>query len=112
VSVLLEELLGLLLVLDELAVSVLLLDERVVSVLLEEGLLLPVLLDKVLVEELLLSLEIIILDELSIVLVDVGHGGPVVRVFVNVAVTNAVVVCIILARWGKRRICYIPWRDK
>jgi hypothetical protein len=66
-----------------------------VLVLLLDKLIVPVLLDKVLGNELLpLLLE---LEELIAVPENVLHGGPVVSVLVNVAVTKSVVVYLFLA---------------
>jgi hypothetical protein len=107
VPVLLDERLDAVL-LEEDTVSVLL-KEFVVLVLLLEGLVVPVLLERVLETELLL-LDAEELDKLSVVLV--GHGGPVVRVFVNVAVTNLVVVCTVSAMLRNRYGWFLPWRDK
>jgi hypothetical protein len=109
VSVLLDdEMLSVLL--DTEAVAALLNDDELVSVLLDEeakelavlevlALLLDemivlVLVGRVLGSELLPLLPM--LEELSVVLENVLHGGPVVNVLVNVAVTNDVVVCIFL----------------
>jgi hypothetical protein len=109
VSVLLDdEMLSVLL--DTEAVAALLNDDELVSVLLDEeakelavlevlALLLDemivlVLVGRVLGSELLPLLPL--LEELSVVLENVLHGGPVVNVLVNVAVMNDVVVCIFL----------------
>jgi hypothetical protein len=75
-------------------------DEMIVPVLLTEELLAPVLPDEVLENELPLLpfvLDTVELEELDVVLGSKEQGGPVVRVLVNVAVTNCVEVCIFLA---------------
>jgi hypothetical protein len=103
--VLLEALVGLALILDETVVPVMKLGTLGFSVLLEEELLVPVLLDKELIDvleaELLRELppEIVWLAELDVVSEGMGQGVPVVKVLVNVAVTNNVDVCTILTNY-------------
>jgi ribosomal protein L10 len=109
---------------DEELVPVVPNDEELVSILLEEEegeelavpevlalllnkLIVPVLVDRVLGSELLPLL--LVIEELSVVLENVLHGGPVVNVLVNVAVTNEVVVCIFLV-WHSKRLTKLTYR--
>jgi hypothetical protein len=108
---------------DEELVPVVPNDEELVSMLLEEEgeelavpevlalllnkLIVPVLVDRVLGSE--LPPLLLVIEELSVVLENVLHGGPVVNVLVNVAVTNEVVVCIFLV-WHSKRLTKLTYR--
>jgi hypothetical protein len=91
---------------DEVLVPVVLTDDELgseaeelavleVLALLMDELIVTVLLDSVLGNELLPLL--LVLEELSDVLENVLHGGPVVNVLVNVAVTNDVTVYVVFS---------------